>query len=142
PPTPPVPSLAAPPPPRPSPTPPPPAPPAPPPAAPPQPASPVPVSSGTPSPSSTAEASPLTAAFASVPREILGHVADLSPPQFVALARMEPDAIAHSVRGLPGMDDEKARMFGEAIGHLPPDALPMLSMTFPTEARRFLGKSS
>lgn len=77
-----------------------------------------------------------------MPRELVGHVATLDPGQFVALAKMHPDAIARSVRGLQGMDDEKARNFGEAIGNLPTEALPLLSQALPAEARKFLGLAS
>jgi hypothetical protein len=83
--------------------------------------------------------SPVTEALAAMPQELVGHVAHLDPGQFVALAKMHPDAIARSVRGLQGMDDDKARMFGEAIGNLPPEALPLLSQALPAEARKFLG---
>jgi hypothetical protein len=77
-----------------------------------------------------------------MPHELVGHVATLDPGQFVALAKMHPDAIAQSVRGLQGMDEEKAKMFGEAIGNLPPEALPLLSKALPAEARKFLGLAS
>jgi len=69
-------------------------------------------------------------------------VAALDPAQFLALARMHPDAIAKSVRGLQGMDDESAKMFGEAIGALPADAIPLLSRALPAEAKKVLGLTS
>jgi hypothetical protein len=77
-----------------------------------------------------------------MPPELVGHVAALDAGQFSALAGMHPEAIAHSVRGLPGMDDAKAKDFGEAMGHLPPAALGFLSRAIPEEARKFLGLAS
>jgi hypothetical protein len=77
-----------------------------------------------------------------VPRELVGHVAGLDPSQFAALARMPKDAIAKLVRDLPGMDDQNAKDFGDAIEALPPDALPLLSQMIPAEARQFLGARS
>lgn len=90
-------------------------------------------------PGPPAVASPVTATLAMMPRELVGHLAELDPTQFVALARMHPEAIVQSVRGLPGMDEEKARMFGEAMGALPPEALPLLSRALPAEAKRVVG---
>ncbi len=77
-----------------------------------------------------------------MPRELVGHVANLDPGQFIALARMHPGAIAQSVRALPGMDDEKARMFGEAFGNLPPQAIGLLSTALPAEARKMIERTS
>ena len=105
----------------------------------PAPASPRSSSSAGPTAAATPTAVKPGGALASVPPELIGHVADLDPAQFTALAKMHPDAIAQSVRGLPGMDDAKASKFGEAIGALPPAAMSFLAEHLPAEARKFLG---
>jgi hypothetical protein len=79
------------------------------------------------------------AALACIPRELVGHVAELDPGQLEALTRMPPLVIARSVRGLAGMDDDKATAFGEVIGNLSPSALHVLAVALPGEAKKYRG---
>jgi hypothetical protein len=79
----------------------------------------------------------VAAALAAIPRELVGHVAGLDPGQLHALTRMHPVLIAQAVRGLVGMDDDKAMAFGKALGNLPPSAVPLLALALPEEAKKY-----